>query len=54
MVDEQDEQHAWTTRDGFIFTKEMMLVNAGEGKPDPLSEALDERLEQNPDHDRVW
>jgi len=54
MVDEQDEQHAWTSRDGFIFTKEMMLVNAGEGKPDPLSEALDERLEQNPDHDRVW
>ena len=54
MVDQQGVQHDWTKRDNFIFTKEMMLVEHGEGKPDPLSEALDERLEKNPDHDRVW
>lgn len=54
MVDQQGQQHSWTKRDNFIFTKEMMLVEHGEGKPDPLSEALDERLEKNPDHDRVW
>jgi NADH-quinone oxidoreductase subunit I len=54
MVDQQGEQQSWTNRDNFIFTKEMMLVEHGEGKPDPLSEALDERLEKNPDHDRVW
>ena len=54
MIDEQGQQHGWTERDNFIFTKEQMLVNPGEGKPDPLSAALDERLKQNPDHDRVW
>ena len=54
MVDENDKQHDWTDRDAFIFTKEMMLVEPGEGRPDPLSEALEERLKQNPDRDRVW
>jgi NADH-quinone oxidoreductase subunit I len=54
MVDEQGEQHDWSKRDSFIFTKEMMLVEHGKGRPDPLSEALDERLKENPAHDRVW
>ena len=54
MIDEQGTQHNWAERDGFIFTKEMMLVEPGQGKPDPLSAALEERLKQNPDHDRVW
>jgi hypothetical protein len=54
MVDQQDRQHDWSSRDDFIFTKDMMLVEPGEGKPDPLSQALDERLKQNPNHDRVW
>ena len=54
MTDEQGTEHSWQNRDSFIFTKEMMLVEHGKGKPDPLSEALDERLKQNPQHDRVW
>ena len=54
MVDEQDRQHDWTDRDDFIFTKEMMLVEHGQGKTDPLAELLDERMKENPDHDRVW
>ena len=54
MVDEQGKQHDWTHRDNFIFTKEMMLVGPGEGKEDPLSVLLQERLDKNPDHDRVW
>lgn len=54
IIDQQGDENSWQERDGFIFTKEMMLVNHGEGKPDPLSEALDERLKQNPNHDRVW
>lgn len=54
MIDEHNEQHNWTNRDNFIFTKDMMLVEPGQGRPDPLSTALDERLKQNPDHDRVW
>lgn len=54
MVDEDGVQHDWTDRDGFIFTKEMMLVPPNSNKPDPLIDALDERMKQNPDHDRVW
>ena len=54
MIDEQDRQHNWSDRDDFIFTKEMMLVEPGQGKPDPLSDILEERLKQTPDHDRVW
>ena len=54
MIDEQGNQHDWTNRDNFIFTKEMMLVPPQSNKPDPLIDALDERLKQNPDHDRVW
>jgi NADH-quinone oxidoreductase subunit I len=54
MVDQQGRQHDWTQRDDFIFTKEMMLANIGDSKPDPLSEVLEDRLEENPDHDRVW
>lgn len=54
MADELGGAATWQERDGFIFTKEMMLVAAGKGKADPLSQALDERLKQNPDHDRVW
>jgi hypothetical protein len=47
-------QQDWSNRDNFIFVKEQMLVEPGQGKPDPLSKALDERLKQNPNHDRVW
>lgn len=54
MIDEQDKQADWTSRDSFIFTKEMMLVEPKQNKPDPLIDALDERLKQNPKHDRVW
>ncbi len=54
MIDEHGKQADWSSRDAFIFTKDMMLVEPGEGRPDPLSEALEERLKQNPDHDRVW
>ena len=54
MVDEQGQQHDWTNRDNFIFTKEMMLVGPGEAKEDPLNALLQERLDKNPDHDRVW
>jgi NADH-quinone oxidoreductase subunit I len=54
MIDEQGVQHDWGSRDAFIFTKEMMLVEHGQGKPDPLAELLDERMKANPDADRVW
>ena len=54
MVDEHGTQHDWGSRDSFIFTKDMMLVEHGEGKPDPLAALLDERMQKNPDHDRVW
>ncbi len=54
MVDEDGVQHDWTDRDGFIFTKDMMLVQPNSNKPDPLIDALDERMKQNPDADRVW
>jgi NADH-quinone oxidoreductase subunit I len=54
MVDEDGVQHDWSDRDNFIFTKDMMLVPPKSNKPDPLIDALDERLKQNPDADRVW
>jgi len=54
MIDEQGTPNDWTNRDNFIFTKEMMLVGPGEGKADPLNVLLQERLDKNPDHDRVW
>jgi NADH-quinone oxidoreductase subunit I len=54
MIDEQGQQHDWTDRDNFIFTKEMMLTEPGRAKPDPLAVLLQERLDKNPDKDRVW
>ncbi|HVF85857.1 MAG TPA: NADH-quinone oxidoreductase subunit I [Abditibacteriaceae bacterium] len=54
MIDEQGEQHDWSDRYAFIFTKEMMLVDPGQNKPDPLIDKLNERMKQNPEHDRVW
>jgi NADH-quinone oxidoreductase subunit I len=54
LIDEHGHQADWTSRDSFIFTKDMMLVEPGKGKPDPLAVLLQERLDKSPDHDRVW
>jgi NADH-quinone oxidoreductase subunit I len=54
MIDEHGQQADWSSRDAFIFTKDMMLVEPGQGRQDPLADILQARLNENPDHDRVW